>query len=65
MSELRKLTGIPWHTGKWSRAEGDPRRHSHNCIYFSAKDKYCSCLYRKCTGSAHCDCYKEKRKNER
>ena len=64
MSELRKLTGTPWHTDKWTRAEGDSRRHSHNCIYFSGKDKYCSYTIGKCTGSAHCDYYKEKSKSK-
>lgn len=54
---LGDLTGSPWHVEKFTRAEGDDRRHRSRCKYYN--DKGCD-YYGRCKGSAHCDIYKEK-----
>ena len=58
---LEQFTGTPWHTDKFTRAEGDLRRHRSRCIHHKGDG---SCDYYKesrCRGAAHCDHYKENR----
>lgn len=66
MSEMNKIQGTPWHVGRYTRSEGDERRHRSNCVYFRKKDKVCSQYLVECYGSAHCEHYKSKNevKNE-
>ncbi len=58
---LESFTGTPWHTDKFTRADGDPRRHRSRCVYHKNDG---GCAYYKesrCHGAAHCDYYKENR----
>lgn len=48
MPKVSELTGIPWHVEKWTRNEGDERRHKSRCIYYRKKDSYCKYLYIEC-----------------
>lgn len=61
MSEMSKIQGTPWHVGRYTRPEGDERRHRSNCVYFRKKDKFCTKCYVGCIGSAHCDYYESKK----
>lgn len=54
---LKDLSGVPWHIEKFTRAEGDERRHRSNCKYFRKADAFCALYKEKCHGSAHCDNY--------
>ena len=59
MSDIsRQLTGSPWHVEKWTREEGDDRRHKSRCVYFERARNYCNRNYSRCCGSAHCKYYK-------
>ena len=58
---VRHMAGTPWHPEKMTRKEGDERRHSHRCVYFSGAEKYCSKTVGKCCGAGHCDYYEEKK----
>ena len=65
MNKSQILTGAPWHPEKMVRQEGDEKRHSHRCIYFSPchdgkKTSFCEHYYEHCRGAAHCAKYKEK-----
>ena len=59
MGISRELTGTPWHVEKFTRSEGDEKRHRSRCFYHSTKDNYCIKYCEKCRGSAHCDYYTE------
>lgn len=52
---LGQLTGTPWHVGKFTRAEGDDKRHRSRCQFF--ENGLCLKLERRCHGSARCDSY--------
>ncbi len=58
---LEQFTGTPWHTDKFTRAEGDARRHSHRCINYKSDGSCKYFLEERCRGAAHCDHYKENR----
>ena len=60
MSKLKNLTGTPWHVDKFSRSEGDERRHRSRCIYYRKDDSYCCKEIMRCMGAAHCENYKER-----
>lgn len=60
MSEMSKIQGTPWHVGRYTRKEGDERRHKSNCAYYRKDDKHCTKYYGECLGSAHCDYYESK-----
>ena len=34
MSDMCKIQGTPWHVGRYTRQEGDERRHKSNCVYY-------------------------------
>lgn len=57
---LREFSGTPWHKERYSREEGDDKRHRSKCIYFRKCDKYCIERFETCIGSAHCPNYKVK-----
>ncbi len=59
MPYINRLTGSPWHVDKWTRKEGDERRHKSRCVYLEKSDNHCRKNYGKCCGSAHCYDYKE------
>lgn len=60
MGKSRILTGTVWHTEKFVRQEGDPRRHRSRCINYNSETKHCSYMCGQCVGSAHCSHYKER-----
>lgn len=61
MSNIARMTGIPWHTERMHRDEDEERRHSHRCIYYDKNnDGYCSNRIGRCMGAAHCEYYLEK-----
>lgn len=60
MSDMCKIQGTPWHVGRFTRQEGDERRHKSNCVYYRKKDKFCTKHHGECYGSAHCDYYERK-----
>lgn len=64
MPKVSELTGIPWHVEKWTRNEGDERRHKSRCIHYRKKDSYCKYLYIECIGSRYCQYYKAKKNEE-
>lgn len=57
MSDMCKIQSTPWHVGRYTRQEGDERRHKSNCVYYRKKDKFCTKHHGECYGSAHCDYY--------
>lgn len=58
---LNQLTGTPWHVDKFTRAEGDKRRHRTRCTHYSDRGcSYCTLYGERCHGTAHCDFYEEK-----
>lgn len=58
---LNQLTGTPWHVDKFTRAEGDNRRHRTRCTHYSDRGNSYCCLYgERCHGTAHCVYYEEK-----
>lgn len=59
MASVNRMTGTPWHVEKYTRKDGDDRRHRSRCIYYRKHDAYCSQVVGKCRGSAHCSYYKE------
>ena len=54
-----RMTSTPWHTEILQKKESDSRRHRSRCKYYRHSDKQCSWYFTRCTGSAHCPCYKE------
>lgn len=65
MSNISRLTSVPWHKTTLRMEEGDQRRHKANCYYI--EDKYCKCvrsnyMNKKCGGSSQCKWYKVKEK---
>ena len=60
MAWQTKINGVPWHVDRYTRAEGDERRHSSRCKYHRKSDKYCAYHKEKCWGAAHCDIYCER-----
>lgn len=60
MASLNRFTGSPWHVGKWTRKNGDPRRHRSRCKYYSRCSNHCSKINSNCFGTAHCQYYKER-----
>ena len=62
---VRRLQGTPWHVDVIGRKEDDPRRHKSRCKYYHKGEQIvCSFYNRACVGSAHCDGYKEKTKED-
>ena len=57
---IRKLTGTPWHIEKFSRGEGDDRRHRSRCVNYRKRDAHCYKFSERCHGSFHCPYYMEK-----
>lgn len=55
---LRHLTGTPWHIERYTREEGDGRRHRSRCRYYSDYS-FCVWFSERCHGSAHCSMYYE------
>lgn len=55
---VNKLTGTPWHTEKFHRAENDNRRYKGRCAFYNYKNEYCTRYCGRCRGSAHCRQYK-------
>lgn len=63
MSEMSKIQGTPWHVGRYTRPEGDERRHRSNCVYFRKEGKICSKYGDECISSAHCMDYVNKKES--
>ena len=62
MGDLQRMVGVPWHTEKMVRREGDDRRHRTRCKYYKKdSDKYCKYYCGKCRGAAHCSHYIEEK----
>lgn len=59
MGIRKTMTGTSWHIEKFTREEGDPRRHRSRCIHYDKRTKECHFRSGKCIGSAHCMYYKE------
>lgn len=59
MAGINQLAGIPWHKEFLSCKEGDHARHRKKCVYYSAKENYCTHRVMQCMGASHCDYYKE------
>ena len=58
---LNQLTGTPWHVDKFTREEGDKRRHRTRCTHYSDRGcSYCTLYGERCHGTAHCAFYEEK-----
>ncbi|WP_312045138.1 hypothetical protein [Anaerotignum sp.] len=55
---LSKNIGTPCHID-YLKSKGC-RRHRARCIYYDKIKKFCGWFMTKCTGSSHCDKYKEK-----
>ena len=64
MSISRTFTGVPWHTERMVRAEGDPRRDRRHCVYYDKESRYCSKYKESCHGSAHCGYYRRGSAND-
>lgn len=61
MENLSKLTGTPWHVERFTRQEGDDRRHRVRCVFYEGKaSEFCKYYCVKCRGAAHCEQYEEK-----
>ena len=59
---LNQLTGTPWHIDRFTREEGDNRRHRTRCTHYSDRgNSYCSLYGERCHGTAHCIYYEEKK----
>ena len=56
---IRHMSGSPWHLEKYTREEGDDRRHKHRCIHYRISDNHCCYYNERCRGSAHCTKYIE------
>jgi len=59
MAYDKMISGTPWHVEKFTRAEGDSRRHRSRCIFYDKANKVCAKTVGKCYGTAHCKYYKE------
>ncbi len=59
MKDYARINGTPWHVGKWTRKEGDGRRHRSRCYYYVTEKRYCTQVCGECYGAAHCKWYKE------
>ena len=62
MSGFKKINGTPWHITYIGLKDGDVPRHKSRCINYN--DTYCLKKHRKCTGSAHCNSYREALKDD-
>lgn len=56
---INQMEGTPWHLERYSRKDGDERRHRSRCMYFRKSGAYCHKYGERCRGSAHCMEYKE------
>lgn len=56
---VSRMTGTPWHMERYTRDEGDERRHRSRCVYYRKSDAYYSEYIGKCRGAAHCTHYSE------
>ena len=59
MAYDKLISGTPWHVEKFTRADGDPRRHRSRCIFYDKANKLYAKTVGKCYGTAHCKYYKE------
>ena len=59
MARINQLTGTPWHVGKITKKEDDPRRHRSRCLHYNKLNGQCSRILLRCPGSAHCSEYVE------
>ena len=59
MADYKGISGTPWHVERFTRAEGDERRHRSRCKYYHKEDSYCSKEIGRCRGAAHCKFYQE------
>ncbi len=57
---LERLTGVPWHIERYTRPEGDERRHRSRCAYYqSFLNGRCKKYRERCRGASHCQYYRE------
>ncbi|MBP3209918.1 MAG: hypothetical protein J6M64_08455 [Oscillospiraceae bacterium] len=63
MAKYGGISGTPWHVERFTRAEGDERRHRSRCIHYIKERKTCIKVAGPCNGAAHCKYYKEVVKN--
>lgn len=64
MSEFKGINGTPWHVGRFTRKEGDPRRHRAKCYYYISEYQFCAVHNERCYGAAHCNRYKVKEEGQ-
>ena len=57
MSRLGEMQGTPWHVEKFTREEGDARRHRSHCIHYDKGSKHCDVTGAGCWGASHCQRY--------
>ena len=57
MSRLGEMQGTPWHVEKFTRKEGDARRHRSHCIHYDKGSKHCDVTGVGCRGASHCQRY--------
>lgn len=55
---LKHLEGTPWHVERFTRKEGDKKRHRSRCIWYRGH-AYCAWHFEHCWGAAHCRHYCE------
>ena len=56
---IRHMSGSPWHLERYTREDGDDRRHKHRCVHYRVSENHCRYFNERCRGSAHCPRYKE------
>ena len=61
MSRLSEMQGTPWHVEKFTRQEGDERRHRSYCVHYDKALKYCELTCGGCWGASHCNQYSTQR----
>ena len=59
MGDLSRMTGTPWHVNRFTREEGDKRRHKSRCKFYNKASGFCRKRHHECRGSAHCKYYDE------
>lgn len=55
---VNKMTGVPWHIETLHSNE-EKKRHKSRCKYYNKSNEQCELKLLQCTGSAHCNKYKE------
>ena len=62
MSNISKMTGAPWHVNKFTRQDGDDKRHRSRCKNYKKSYSLCLLYQGRCRGAAYCKHYQETEK---